>query len=58
MTGDLYNSNLFANLMMLIRQILFNLAIAAITEAISMRISGEQVSSYARSKVLETGQLL
>ena len=42
-TRELNNLNLFAKLMVLHRQILFNLAIAAIAEAILMRISAEQV---------------
>ena len=43
---DLYN--LLAKLMVLLRQILVNLAIAAITEVILMRISAEQVPSLHR----------
>ena len=45
-TRDLYN--LLAKLMVLLRQILVNLAIAAITEVILMRISAEQVPSLHR----------
>ena len=41
MTRDLYNLNLFAKLMVLLRQILFNPAIAAVAEAILMRISAD-----------------
>ena len=43
MTKDLYNLNLLAKLMVLHYQILFNLIIAAIAEAILMRISSKQV---------------
>ena len=39
MTRDLYSLNLLAKLMVLHRQILFSLAIAAIAEAILMRTS-------------------
>ena len=39
MTRDLYNLNLLAKLMVLYCQILFRMAIAAIAEAIVMRIS-------------------
>ena len=46
MTRALYN--LFAKLMVLLRKILFNLAIAAVAEAILMRISAEQVPSLHR----------
>ena len=45
MTRDLYSLNLLAKLMVLHHQILFSLAIAAITEAILMWISAEQVPS-------------
>ena len=41
MTRDSYNLNLLAKLMVLLCQILFTLAIAAIAEAILMRISAE-----------------
>ena len=44
-TRDSYNLNLLERLMVLLRQILFNLAIAAIAEAILMQISAEQVPS-------------
>ena len=47
-TRDLYNLSLLAKLMVLQRQILFNLAIAAIADAILMRISAEQVPSLHR----------
>ena len=40
MTRDLYNLNLLAKLMVLLHQILFNLAIAAIAEAILLQIAG------------------
>ena len=43
MTRDLHNLNLLAELMALLRQISFNLPIAAIAEAILMRIFAEQV---------------
>ena len=39
----MYNLNLLAKLTALLRQIKFNLAIAAIAEAILMRISARQV---------------
>ena len=60
MTRDLYNLNLFAKVMVLLHQILFNLAIAAVAEAILMQISAEQVPSIYRvaPKALETGHLL
>ena len=48
MTRDLYNFNLLAKLMVLLREILINLAIAAIAEAILMWISAEQVPSLHR----------
>ena len=48
MTRDLYNLNLLAKLMVLHRQILFSLAIAAIAKAILMRISAAQVPSLHR----------
>ena len=48
MTRDLWSLNSFAKLMVLHRQIPFNLAIAAIAEAILMRISVELVSSLHR----------
>ena len=47
-TRDSYNLNLLERLMVLLRQILFNLAIAAIAEAILMQISAEQVPSLHR----------
>ena len=40
--------NLIAKLMVLLRQILFNLATAAIVEAILIQISAEQVPSLHR----------
>ena len=43
MTRDLYSLNLLVKLMVLIRQILFNLPIADIAKAILMLISAEQV---------------
>ena len=48
MTSDLYNLNLLAKLMVLLRQILFILAITAIAETILMRNSAEQVPSLGR----------
>ena len=45
MTRDLYNLNLFVKLMVMLRQILFKLAIAAIAEAVVMLISAEQEPS-------------
>ena len=48
MTRDLYNLNMLAKLMVLLRQIQFNLAIAAIAETNLMRISVEQVLSWHR----------
>ena len=44
-TRDLHSLNVRAKLVVLHRQILFSLAIAAITEAILVRISAEQVPS-------------
>ena len=44
----MYSLNLFAKLMVLHRQFLFSLAIAAIAEAILMRTSAEQVPSLHR----------
>ena len=43
-----YSLNLLAKLMMLFHQILFNLAITAVAEAILMLISPEQVPSLHR----------
>ena len=43
MARDLQSLNLLAKLMVVHRQILFSLAIAAISEAILMRTSAEQV---------------
>ena len=37
--GDLYKLNLLAKLMLLLRQVLFNLATGAIAAAILMRVS-------------------
>ena len=45
MTRDLYSLNLFAKLMVLHRQILFSLAIAATAETIVTRISADQLLS-------------
>ena len=42
-TGDLYILNVLAKLMVLLHQILFNLAIAVIAEAILVRIFAKQV---------------
>ena len=56
-TRDLYNLNLLAKLMLLHRQILFNLAVAAIAEAILIQISAEQVPSL-HSILLGTDYLL
>ena len=47
-TKHLYNLNLLAKLMVLLSQILFNLATADIAEAILMQISAEQVPSMHR----------
>ena len=47
-TRDLYSLNLFAELMVFRRQILFSLAIAVIVEAILMRTFAEQVPSLHR----------
>ena len=47
-TRDSYNLNLLAMLMVLVRQILYNQAIAALAEAILMRISAEQLPSLHR----------
>ena len=55
-TRDLWNLKLLAKLMMLHRQILFGLAIAAISEAILMRTSAEKAPFL--HKVLETGPLI
>ena len=48
MTRDLCNLNLLAKLMVSLHQILFNLAVAAIAEAVLLRISAEQVPSLHR----------
>ena len=48
MTRDLHNFNLLAKLMVLLRQILFNLAVAAIAGANLMWISAEQGPSLNR----------
>ena len=45
MTRDLYNLDLLSKLIMLLCQILLDLTIAAISEAILMRISVERVPS-------------
>ena len=47
-TTDLYNLNLLVKLMVLPHHILFNVATAAIAEAILMWISAEQVPSLHR----------
>ena len=47
-TRDFYNLNLLVKLMVLLHQILFNLAIAVIAEAILMQISPEQVPFLQR----------
>ena len=59
-TRDLYSLKLLVKLMVLHRQILFSLAIAANAEAILMWTSAEQVPRLHRvaPKVLETGHLL
>ena len=44
----MYNSNLLAKLTVLLRQILFKLAIAANAKVILMRISAEQVTFLHR----------
>ena len=49
MTRDLYNLNLLVNLMLLLHQFLFSLAIAAVAEAILMWISAEQVPYLHRA---------
>ena len=48
MTRDLYNLNLLANLMVLLRLILFNPAMATIVEAILMRVASVRVSPLHR----------
>ena len=45
MTRDLYNLALLARLMVLLRQILFNLAITVIAEVILKRFSAQQKSA-------------
>ena len=47
-TRDLNNLNLHAKLMVVLLQILFNLTISAIAEAILMQTSAEQVPSSHR----------
>ena len=47
-TRDLWDFNLLVKLMVLHRQVLFSLAIAAITEAILMQTFAEQVPSLHR----------
>ena len=47
-TRDLYNLNLHSKLMVLHRQILLNLTIAAIAEAIRIRMSAHLVPSLHR----------
>ena len=60
MTRDLYNLTLFAKMMVLLRQILFDLAIAAITKAKLMRIPtcAGAILAQGCSQVLESGHLL
>ena len=48
MIRDLYNLNLLARLMVLLRQILFNPAIPTVAEAILIRLSAEQAPSLHR----------
>ena len=48
MTGDLYNLNSLAKLMVLLCHVLLNMAIAADAEAILVQISAEQVQSFHR----------
>ena len=48
MRRDLYSLNLLAKLMVLHRQTLFSLAIAAVAEATLMPISADQVPSLPR----------
>ena len=48
MTRDLHSWNLFAKLIMLHRQILLSLAIAAFFEALLMQTSAQQVPSLHR----------
>ena len=54
-TRDRYNLNLLAKLMVLLGQILFNLAVAAVAEAILMPITSERMPFLYRvaSKYLE-----
>ena len=54
-TRDRYNLNLLAKLMVLLRQILFNLAVAAVAEAILVPITSGRMSFLYRvaSKYLE-----
>ena len=52
MTRGLYSLNMLAKVMVLHRQILFSLAIAAIAGAILMRISAEQVPSLNRTALM------
>ena len=47
-TRDLWDFNLLVKLMVLHRQVLFSLAVAAITEAILMQTFAEQVPSLHR----------
>ena len=47
-TTDLYNLNLLVKLMVLLHHILFNVATAAIAEAILMWISADQEPSSCR----------
>ena len=51
-TGDLYNFNLFAKVMVLLRQILFNLAIAATAEVILMWSFAESAMQLVTSAIL------
>ena len=47
-TRDVWDLNMLAKLMVLHRQVLFSLAIAAITEAMRMQTFAEQVPSLHR----------
>ena len=50
----MYNLNLLAKLMVLLHQILFNMAIAAVAVAILMRISAEQAPFLNRVALMYT----
>ena len=58
MKRDLYNLNLLAKLMVLLHQILFNMAIAAVAVAILMRISAEQAPFLNRVAHVHSNQTL